>query len=74
MLGSATLLQLAFFGENDPNFSKENSHWENKLYNIQNTNPQQLSTNASTTGLLIDSESVRKKSVSNKSVGNKPHG
>ena len=36
-LGSATLLQLAFLGEGDPNFHGRNSHWDNKVYKIQNT-------------------------------------
>ena len=28
-LGSATLLQLAFHGEDNPNFPWEESHWDN---------------------------------------------
>ena len=28
-LGSATLSQLAFLGEGDPNFLREKSHWDN---------------------------------------------
>ena len=35
MLGSATLLQMAFFAESDPTFSWENSHWVYKVYKIQ---------------------------------------
>ena len=28
-LGNATLSQLVFSGENDPNFPREKSHWDN---------------------------------------------
>ena len=41
-LGSATLLQLAFIGESDPNFPWEKiSQWDNKVYKIQIQNNTQ---------------------------------
>ena len=34
-IGSATLSQLAFSGEGNPNFRREKSHWDNQLYTVK---------------------------------------